>query len=457
MRKERILIVDDSEMHRSVLADMIGESYDILEAEDGVQAVATLRQMHETVDLLLLDIDMPRMDGFGVLQAMQENQWIDEIPVIIMPAGTGSSQIERAYALGATDSIMPPFDAFIVRRRVANTLLLFAKKKQMMAMVERQLDYERMKNNFFSAAAEEIQFEYTASSHTLTLSPRGAKKLGVGERILDAYSDSRVQELLGGIRWGECDKLLSRTTPEQPEIHFECKIDCDGVPRWHRVVIRSVWTDDDPPRCEGALGKAIDIHETRMELEQLKKRASRDALTGLLNIENAKSRIESRLANTPAGNYIMAYFDLDDFKRINDTYGHQFGNQVLQHVAEVLNLGLRSDDISSRFGGDEFLLFLECSEAHEQEVIRRIFSRLCAPYLEYPLSVSMGVARTADVGADFARLFRAADQALYFAKKNGRGHYRFYDASMQNMLLSPQERAAAKQTDADGTPPENGQ
>ena len=146
MSREKILIVDDSEMNRSILADMLGDGYDIIEAEDGVQAMDILQEMNADIDLMLLDIVMPKMDGFEVLTKMKENRWIDNIPVIMVTAEQGAEQVERAYDLGVTDFIMRPFDTFIVQHRVVNTLLLYTKQKQLIGIVEDQLN-EKQKNN----------------------------------------------------------------------------------------------------------------------------------------------------------------------------------------------------------------------------------------------------------------------------------------------------------------------
>ena len=124
-RKEKILIVDDSELNRAILADMLGEEYDIVEAENGLEGVGILQKMGTELSLVLLDIVMPEMDGFGMLDIMHQNHWIDDIPVIMISAESGSSHIERAYELGVTDFIARPFDALIVHRRVVNTILLY--------------------------------------------------------------------------------------------------------------------------------------------------------------------------------------------------------------------------------------------------------------------------------------------------------------------------------------------
>ena len=147
MRKEKILIVDDLEMNRSILIDMLGENYDIIEAENGVQAVEILQKMNNVINLVLLDIIMPDMDGFGVLNVMNENHWIDNIPVIVVSSERDPFQVERAYGLGITDFITRPFDTYIVRHRVINTLLIYAKQKRLTNMVKQQLTQKEKYSN----------------------------------------------------------------------------------------------------------------------------------------------------------------------------------------------------------------------------------------------------------------------------------------------------------------------
>ena len=143
--KEKILIADDSAMNRAILTEMLGDGYEILEAENGRQAVSIM-QTNIDIDLLLLDIMMPEMDGFDVLAMMNKYHWIDDIPVIMISAENASSYVERAYDLGATDYISRPFDMAIVRRRVINTLMLYAKQKRLVRLVAEQV-YEKEKSN----------------------------------------------------------------------------------------------------------------------------------------------------------------------------------------------------------------------------------------------------------------------------------------------------------------------
>ncbi|MEE0706513.1 MAG: response regulator, partial [Adlercreutzia sp.] len=144
--KQTILIVDDSMLNRALLADMIGDSFRILEAEDGKQAVAVMQKEGSGISLVLLDYVMPQMDGFGVLEVMNHNGWIKDIPVIMVSAESDAAYIERAYELGVTDFINRPYDVNIVRRRVMNTLMLYQKQRNLMGMVADQV-YEREKSN----------------------------------------------------------------------------------------------------------------------------------------------------------------------------------------------------------------------------------------------------------------------------------------------------------------------
>lgn len=141
-----ILIVDDSELNRVMLAAMLGENYEILEASDGVEALSVIQKYETSIDLVLLDIVMPGMDGFEVLKVMNQKHWTDTIPVIMISAENDTSYMEKAYELGATDYIKRPYESYIIHRRITNTLMLYEKQRRLLNMVEEQI-YEKEKNN----------------------------------------------------------------------------------------------------------------------------------------------------------------------------------------------------------------------------------------------------------------------------------------------------------------------
>ena len=162
--QETILIVDDSALNRMVLMEILGkENYTFLEAENGQQAVELL-DCHPEVDLLLLDITMPEIDGFGVLEIMNQYHWIEETPVIMISAEDADSFIERAYDLGASDYITRPFDARVVCRRVSNTLMLYAKQKRLVQMVAEQVyEKEKVSNTMISILSHIVEFRNNES------------------------------------------------------------------------------------------------------------------------------------------------------------------------------------------------------------------------------------------------------------------------------------------------------
>ena len=143
--KQKLLIVDDSELNRDILKEILGSRYDYMEAENGTQAIQIL-EVHPEIDLMLLDINMPQMNGFQVLEHMRELQWIDEVPVVMISSEESVEIMRKAYDLGITDYISRPFDAVIVKKRVQNTLGLYANQKRLINVVVDQV-YQKEENN----------------------------------------------------------------------------------------------------------------------------------------------------------------------------------------------------------------------------------------------------------------------------------------------------------------------
>ncbi len=144
--KGKILIVDDSEMNRAILSDMLSDEFDIVEVENGLEASAVLHNHEQEFSLVLLDIVMPVMDGFEFLAVMNEKGWIKSIPVVMISAETVPSYVDRAYDLGVLDYISRPFDERVVRRRVMSTIMLSSKQKELSYMVADQM-LEKEKNS----------------------------------------------------------------------------------------------------------------------------------------------------------------------------------------------------------------------------------------------------------------------------------------------------------------------
>lgn len=146
VHKPLLLVVDDSEMNRVILSEMLKDQYDIIEADSGEAGISCLERHGEGISIVLLDIVMPGADGFDVLSRMSRSGWIGDIPVIMISGEDSDDMVLRAYELGASDYISRPFDARIVRQRVSNIMRLYAKQRHLSAMLAQQL-YERERDS----------------------------------------------------------------------------------------------------------------------------------------------------------------------------------------------------------------------------------------------------------------------------------------------------------------------
>ena len=161
--KQKILIVDDSEINRAMLKEILGEGYEYLEAENGLRAIEILRRRTD-IALVLLDLIMPEMDGFDVLRVMQCYAWQEEIPVIVISAAEDTRSVERAYDMGVADYIRRPFERVMVLRRVKNALMLYAKQKRLTRLVTDQV-YEKEHNSvlMISILSHVVEFRNSES------------------------------------------------------------------------------------------------------------------------------------------------------------------------------------------------------------------------------------------------------------------------------------------------------
>lgn len=167
--RQQILIVDDSQINCEILAEILKDEYRILEAANGEECINLLKQYGTGIALLLLDIDMPVMDGFEVLALMNRKHWIEDIPVIIISSENSASYVRRAYEMGASDYISRPFDVQVVHQRVSNTIKLYAKQRRLISLVTDQIR-EKEKNNqmMISILSQIVEFRNSESgSHVL--------------------------------------------------------------------------------------------------------------------------------------------------------------------------------------------------------------------------------------------------------------------------------------------------
>ncbi|WP_110973374.1 putative bifunctional diguanylate cyclase/phosphodiesterase [Pseudomonas huaxiensis] len=449
-----LLIVDDyPENLTSMRALLARQDWQVLTASSGIEALSTLLE-HE-VDLVLLDVQMPGMDGFEVARLMRGSQRTRLTPIIFLTANEQTqAAVLKGYASGAVDYLFKPFDPQILKPKV-QALLDQQRNRRALQRLTRDLEAARAFNaSVLENAAEGILV--VAEDGTIRFANPAISRLLLAS----------VDQLQGA---GLLDFVLSPTAAQWRESAFyQAYLERD-IFRLHDAVLRTSNGQALPVAlsCAALPGEqramvvtVLDMSVVRSLHQQLEHQAVTDPLTGLLNRRGFYQAAESALVRSEHSekHHALMYLDLDGFKRVNDSLGHETGDQVLHWVAEQLKDCLGGHGILARMGGDEFTALLDDLDYPEQaarfaeKCIERMSIRQQIDGLEVMLGVSIGIAIYPDCGANLDGLLRAADTAMYAAKQAGRQQYRYYDEDLNGrarsrLMLEDSVRAAVDNQD----------
>jgi putative two-component system response regulator len=294
----------------------------------------------------------------------------------------------------------------------------------------RLLERERMKFQFLSELSQEITFEYTAAPEMVTLSRWGAGYLEMPEIMLNPRDSAFGTQLFQPAEFDHLVHSLVNTTQEEPTVEEVYLLNIRGEKRWCKVVARTIWLSEENVHFESAIGKITDVHDEMERMRRLERLAQSDPLTGLLNHDAARRRIESFLNQQGNEQYVLMFFDLDNFKQANDTRGHLFGNAVLKYVASVVKDHVRGEDTVARVGGDEFVVFMKY-QGDPTALVERVFQAVSINYQDFQIRVSMGVALADAPGYNYKQLYQQADTAMYTIKNSSKNGYCFYTPAMK--------------------------
>lgn len=440
----RILVVDDQPANvRMLEAKLLAEYFDVCTAENGVDAIDIARQ--EQPDLILLDIMMPGIDGYETCQRLKADLQTRHIPVIMVTALDQREDRIRGLECGADDFLTKPIDDVTLFARVRSLLRLKA--------VLDELRYRDQGGALAGIVADPVELDAQPAGALVVTSEERS-----GKRFARAFPDgidadyelepaAAVKRMQGGIDL----MLLDLTCPTFDGLRVCARIRSDTATR--QVPIVAIVNPDDVQTAVKALElgandivyRPVDASELaarvrtqlrrkryadklRNRLDESLNMAITDALTGLHNRRFIESRLRQAVESANAGGAPVSVLllDIDYFKRINDTHGHEAGDVVLKIFAERITAQLRALDLASRYGGEEFVILMPGAGLAEAEnAAERVRRSVCnasfkiSGELELPVTVSIGLAQ-ASPGEPMESLLRRADAALYEAKTDGR-------------------------------------
>lgn len=415
-----MLVVDDESCNRAVICTYLErEGYQTYQAESGID---TLKMMEsKQFDLVMLDIMMPGMDGYEVLHQIRRRHRKLDLPVIMVTAETISQKIVKAFKLGANDYISKPIDPAVTIARVEMHMQLKRSREALKKSEER-----------YSLVAEGTNdglWDWNLSTDEMYYSPRWYSLLDinpVSSPSISMWFDRIHNEDIG--RFEKEIRAFESGLTRQLETELRMR-HSDGSYRW--------------AMCRGTAVRDLEGVAVRMagSLTDITNGKVADALTGLPN----RVLFQERLTRCGARrmkedfDFALLYLDLDNFKLVNDSLGHDAGDRLLVSIARRLEGCLReADSFICRIGGDEFVILLEGISSIEEpiSVAKRIISSIDSPIMigngrEVFASVSVGIASSQDNFEDTAAIMQAADTAMYRAKAQGKTCYRVFDPDMK--------------------------
>ena len=437
--RQVLLVVDDRMENLEAMQALLEDGeWRLRCASSGEEALRCL--LEEDVGLVLLDVQMPGMDGFEVARLMRGNPRTRLTPIIFVSAISQTHDaVLRGYSTGAVDFVLKPFDPAVLRHKIQSLLEHEHNRCELQALSQ-QLERARAFNASVLANAAEGILVVGEDGRIQFANPAMAKML-----------DGEVGDLEGVDLLSFLKNPASEDGWQHSEFYLHFKR--EATYRVHEAMMRTfkggclpVALSCSPlPRQQRAMVViALDMSVVRNLHAQLESQAVTDALTGLLNRRGFHQALESALARIERSGQRVAvlYLDLDGFKRINDSLGHDVGDQLLRRVGEQLKACLRPYDSLARIGGDEFTALLdnlghpEDAAKVAEKLIELVSVRHTLDGMDITLGASVGIACFPECGQSVEGLLRSADMAMYEAKRAGRQQYRFFSPEMNGRARS---------------------
>lgn len=313
---------------------------------------------------------------------------------------------------------------------IADLLEMSRSVQKQHEQVQNQLRFSEQRYHLMAKLSDDVIFEFDLQNDTICDSSNWST-LASGEQFVQGSISKEV------IHPDDAAVFFDffrgpQTVGELKEIQLRIYSRVRETYEW--MQIRGIVLADKDGNPGKILGRRLNIDKLKRETDGLREMAQRDSSTGLYNKLTAETRIRQVLNGEPEQSCVLLLIDIDHFKKVNDTLGHQVGDEVIQEIAQKLDTLFRKDDIIGRFGGDEYIVLLKGRTIFPRDGICNCCKRIINVFhhaevgkkYDYPLSCSIGIALYPENGTEFETLFHMADKALYSAKKLGRNRFEFY-------------------------------
>ena len=447
----RLLIIDDDPLIRFLARERLGcQGFEVVEAGSGAEGIEAIDQLRP--DVILLDVEMPVMNGFEVCETVRASATGKHLPILILTGREDVESIERAYEIGATDFVAKPLNWLILAHRIRYILRA---SESFLAVRSQQVRLDEVQHH-----ARLGSWEVDLRTGLMTISTALRALLGLGNEV-EVSKVERVVDMVHPEDRAALERGIAKAIANNDGFSLEHRVvGADGTER----IVHSQAHVRVGGRGEAVAlqGFSQDITDRRRTEEQVRFLAFNDSLTGLANRAAFKLHLDNAIHRTKRSTKTLGvlYLDLDQFKRVNDTFGHTAGDRLLRIVAEELTGSIRDSDLVarnamgepdvmiSRLGGDEFTVLLEglTDSSDAGLVAQRVLDSLSRPMFveghEIRVTASIGIAIWPGDGADVEALLRNADSAMYHAKELGRANFQFYRKSLNSHALERMELEA---------------
>jgi predicted signal transduction protein with EAL and GGDEF domain/FixJ family two-component response regulator len=456
-----VLVADDDPVMRLLMLEMLQQvGLEGIEAADGREALALARERRP--DLILMDVEMPHLDGFAACRAIRRGEGPGaSVPIVMVTGGDDIEAVTSAYEAGATDFVSKPINWPILGHRVLYVLRASdAIARLRIADAQNRAVLAAIPDTFFRMNRDGFYLDYEPGRGFPSRERDGAvpftSERCVGRHITEVLpkeiAHRMIEQLQDALRTRQIRSIEYELLRFGATQHFEARLVATGPSE--------------------VLGLVRDISERKRSEEQIRRLAYCDSLTGIPNRQAFLETLERELQRSKIGNkkFAVLFMDLDAFKRINDTLGHNVGDHLLKIVSERLRETIRPSDLVSRsealpgdvpqgeaapgssfqlsatnlarLGGDEFTILIPDLERveHALNVAHRVKEAMRRPFLidgnEIFVTASIGISLFPEDGDDCNSLLKFADTAMYHAKNCGKNNAKLYSSSLTMQIMS---------------------